>query len=75
MVTAKVVLSSKSKTGADGDQVYMSFTPDYQDGRNAEWAVATPSLALSMTVKAEVGARFEQGQSYTLTFEPSTADV
>lgn len=67
-VTAKVVCNSKSE-GTYGTS--LSFGPDYSDGRNAEWAAATPALSVSMTVKSEVGALFEQGSAYTLTFEPN----
>lgn len=69
-VTAKVKLANKSEL-QHGDQVGLSFAADYEDGRNAEWAAATPSLSLSMTVKAEVAEHFERGHAYTLTFEPS----
>lgn len=67
-VTAKVTCSAKQE---NGDQTSLSFVPDYADGRNKEWSLYTPSLSLSMTVKNEVAAHFEQGKPYTLTFEPS----
>ena len=76
MVTAKIVCSYKSMSG-EGDQrlAQLSFQPDYQDGRNAGWATATPSLSLSMTVKGAVADRFEQGGRYTLCFtEDEPAD-
>lgn len=69
MVTAKVVLQGKQSTGANGEEKYLSFVPDYADGRNREWARATPSLSLAMTVKNDVADRFEVGAGYTLTFE------
>lgn len=69
-VTAKVRLVSKS-ANAYGDGASLSFQPDYQDGRNKEWAEATPALGLSMTVKGSVADLFTQGQAYTLTFERS----
>lgn len=46
----------------------LRFFPDYDDGRNKEWAAATPALSLTMTVKPEVAERFEVGAHYTLTF-------
>ncbi len=72
MITAKIQCQSKLETG-DGDkrQTALTFVPDYTDGRNAEWALYTPGLALTMTVKGIVGDRFEQGKAYTLTFEES----
>lgn len=69
-VTAKVRIGSKIPQNEAGDMM-VSFYPDYQDGRNKAWAVATPSLSLNMVVKAEVAERFEQGSAYTLTFEES----
>lgn len=54
----------------DGKQVSLSFSPDYDDGRNKEWAKFTPALSLSMCVKAEVAnANFELNGCYVLTFE------
>lgn len=66
-ITAKVTCSWKAP-GESSTQVY--FAPDYADGRNAEWASATPSLSLQMTVKPEVGDLFTTGGKYTLTFTP-----
>ena len=65
-VTAKVVLQSKQEMYGG---IQLSFLPDYADGRNKEWAVATPNLSLSMTVKPEVAEMFETGSAYTLSFE------
>ncbi len=69
-VTAKVKLNVKSEHG-EGDDRYavLSFAPDYQDGRNAAWALATPHLHLEMTVRGDVGDLFQAGKSYTLTFD------
>lgn len=67
-ITAKVCVSSKS-VGENGTN--LSFYADYADGRNQAWAVATPNISLSMTVKNDVGELFEQGGRYTLTFTPS----
>jgi hypothetical protein len=67
-VTAKVVLNCKIQHYPDA--VGLSFVPDYQDGRNKEWASATPALSVSMTVKDAVAEHFTAGQAYTLTFAP-----
>lgn len=71
-VTAKVVLQSKTPyaTGTDYEVVKLDFVPDYADGRNTEWSVATPALSLSMSVKPEVADHFEPGSAFTLVFEP-----
>lgn len=68
-VTAKVKCSSKAPAWEGAAR--LSFEPDYQDGRNAEWAAATPHLSLSMTVVDSVAEHFEQGGKYTLTFTPT----
>lgn len=70
-VTAKVRVSSVQKPGGAGEgSSTVSFGPDYQDGRNKEWAVATPALSLTMTVKDEIAERhFPAGTAFTLTFE------
>lgn len=69
-VTAKVILHSKE--GAD--PVRLSFLPDYAQGCNAEWASATPSLNLSMTVRADVAELFEVSEAITLTFSRTAED-
>ena len=69
MVTAKVKCTAADEQ-PDG-QVAVTFAPDYQDGRNAEWAKYTPGLHLAMTVKEEVSGHFEVGRAYTLQFVPS----
>lgn len=76
-VTAKVRVNTKSASGEGANaQAYLSIGPDYNDGRNAEWAAATPALSLSMTVNGGVGDFFEQGAKYTLTFtRDEEADV
>ncbi len=73
--TAKVVLNSKLESGVgEHRQIQAVFSANYAGGKNAEWAVYTPSLQLAMTLKGEVGDRFEIGREYTLTFEESVAD-
>jgi hypothetical protein len=69
MVTAKVICQSKSVSGeGDSRQAILTFNPDYADGRNKEWAMATPHLSLSMTLKGDVADSFKQGSRYTLQF-------
>ena len=72
-VTAKVVVNTKEtrSEGTEYEQVYLGFGADYADGRNKDWAVATPSLTVAMTVKPEVAEHFQQGQTYTLVFRPN----
>lgn len=71
-VTAKVTCANKIEQGEGEDkQVQVSFTPDYNDGRNKEWSLYTPSLSLSMTLKGSVADRFTPGHHYTLTFTES----
>lgn len=68
--TAKIILNSKTESGV-GDQrgVILNFNADYKDGKNAEWAMWTPSLTVVMTVKGPVADKFVIGNSYTLTFD------
>ena len=69
-VTAKVVCRQKVETnlGEHQRQALVEFAPDYGDGRNAEWAAATPHLTLSMTVNGAAATEFEPDARYTLTF-------
>lgn len=67
-VTAKIKVTNMSSPV--GDQQTITFSPDYEDERNKEWAKFTPALSLSMTVKEEVAKNFHLGQAYTLTFSP-----
>lgn len=70
-ITAKVYCTYKEEDGEGGRRhARLSFSPDYQDGRNQEWAVFTPSLSLQMTVKGDVADHFAPGGRYTLTFTP-----
>lgn len=70
MMTAKVLLGSKIPFGQDEDEQYqLNFYPDYNEGRNAEWAKYTPAMTVVMMVKPEAAEGFTQGQAYTLTFE------
>jgi hypothetical protein len=72
MVTAKVKCTSKAESGeGDSRQAVVGFQPDYADGRNKEWAMATPHLSLSMTLNGQAADLFEQGKAYTLQFVES----
>ncbi len=73
MITAKIkcVMKVDENVGTEHAYSRLSFSPDYEDGRNAEWAAATPTLSLSMNLRGDVADRFESGKRYTLTFEPS----
>ena len=70
LCTAKIVCTAKTPAG-DG-QTRLGFSPDYLDGRNAEWAKYTPALGLTMTVLDQVATKIRQGQAVTLLF---TEDV
>jgi len=65
-VTAKVKCTSKKIWGSEGAS--FEFGVDYADGRNREWAQATPTLSVSISVKN--ADQFEVGKPYTLTFTP-----
>jgi hypothetical protein len=69
MITAKVKVSSKVYSG-EGDQrrAAVRFYADYADGRNKEWAAATPTLNLEMTLNGQAADLFEEGKAYTLQF-------
>lgn len=71
--TAKVEISSKQE-GDRVDPVAFVFQPDYGQGRNAEWAAATPALALSMSIKKELADKLRKGQRFTVTFTPEDED-
>lgn len=66
--TLKMRLTSKTLSGSgDYAQCGLQFTTDYADGRNKEWATATPIADIKFTVKDEIGQRFELGAAYTFT--------
>lgn len=64
-VTAKLKVAGKTQVGSDQTQV--SFQPDYQDDRNKDWAVATPALNLSMTMRTDIADLFTQGEALDMT--------
>lgn len=71
MVTAKFKVNRVSPM-AWATEVEM--TPDYAQGRNAEWAAATPAGMIRLTVANDkAAALFEEGAPYTVTFEREAA--
>jgi hypothetical protein len=68
-VTAKLIVTGKTPV-ADGQQA-LSFMPDYNDGRNKEWAKYTPALSLGMSVLESVADLFAVGQTLIMTLEDS----
>jgi len=69
MITARVHCASKIERGEGADrQAQIRFQPDYQDGRNAEWAAASPMLSLTMTLNGTAADLFEQDKRYELRF-------
>jgi hypothetical protein len=66
-VSAKIKVQSATPL-SDG-QVAVVIAPDYEEGRNAEWAKYTPGLSMQMTVKEEVAEVFQQGATATLLFQ------
>ena len=74
MITAKIVCHKKTETGVgEQRQIVAEFQAKYANGEN-EWAVYTPQLSLSMTLKGVVGDQFAVGKAYTLTFEEDSAE-
>ncbi len=75
MVTAKVKCTLKQSFG-EGDNQYtqVSFQPDYDDGRNAEWAYFTPSLSLTMNVNNQAAEHFQGDSAYILQFVPEGSE-
>lgn len=70
-VTAKIICQTKQESGEGDDRtVTTTFVPDYDDGRNKQWARWTPGLSLTMGLRGSVADQFEVGKAYTLTFTP-----
>jgi hypothetical protein len=66
-VTAKFKVNRLSEMGW-GTEV--ELTPDYAQGRNAEWATATPAGMIRLTITNEpAAAQFKEGQAFTVLFE------
>lgn len=56
------------------NQVQLQFVPDYEDGRNQEWAEFTPALTFSMTVLRNIADMFEVGEKVTFYAEATPAE-
>lgn len=59
MVTAKFKVSRVSPMG-DPEKPWaheLEATPDYSDGRNKEWATATPAGVLRLTITNELAVK------------------
>lgn len=66
-VTAKFKVSRRNEMEWATE---IELTPDYAQGRNSEWAAATPAGMIRLTVKNEVAAKqFKQDRPFTVTFE------
>lgn len=68
--TAKLKLGSKFPSSTS--TTALTFGPNYgAHGAevNKEWAEATPSLRLQMTVKNALAEQLELGDEFTVTFE------
>lgn len=69
-VTAKFkVQAITDNSGYQADEVLL--VPDYAQGRNKEWASATPSGTIRMYIGRDTAARqqFAIGKAFTVTFE------
>lgn len=73
-VSMRTRVQAKNELGFGNDNVQLAFVPDYEDGRNSEWAAATPSLTFSMTVTKEIADRFDVGEKITFYAEPTPAE-
>ena len=48
----------------------VTMTPDYGQGKNSEWATATPSGVIRMTISNPAALeQLKEGTSLTVTFE------
>jgi len=66
-VTAKFKVARKTDMGWAHE---VELTPDYAEGKNSEWAAATPAGMIRLTIKNELAAeQFTEGASYTVTFQ------
>jgi hypothetical protein len=64
--TAKVKVAAKTPSWDDNSN--LTFYADYADGKNAQWAAATPSMTVTMVVNNTVAETVEIGDAFTLTF-------
>lgn len=59
--------------GASYQANRVRLVPDYAQGRNKDWAAATPSGVFEMYIGQETEAikQFTVGQAFTVLFEPN----
>lgn len=51
----------------------IELVPDYAEGRNADWAAATPAGMIRLTIKNELAAeQFQAGDAYDIVFTKAT---
>jgi|HubBroStandDraft_3_1064219.scaffolds.fasta_scaffold476021_2 hypothetical protein len=70
-VTAKFKVQTVTpNVGYQANEVLL--VPDYAQGRNKEWASATPSGTIRMHIGQDTEAikQFTVGQAFTITFDP-----
>jgi hypothetical protein len=53
-----------------GEITAVVLGPDYQDGRNKEWAAATPSFSTTLSVQNHLAEDLEVGQEVEVTLVP-----
>jgi len=73
-VSMRTRVQAKNDLGFGTDNVQLQFVPDYEDGRNKEWASATPALTFSMTVIKDIAEMFEVGEKITFYAEATGDD-
>lgn len=66
-VTVKVLVARREE---EIGYTNIVFRPNYANGANKEWAMATPTLEYRMGVRPEVAALFPIGSKWTGTFTP-----
>lgn len=65
-VSAKFQVSRRSEMGWATE---VELTPDYAQGRNKDWAEATPAGMIRLTIKNDLAAeQFKQGQPVDVLF-------
>jgi len=69
-ITAKFKVQRVTDMGWDDGTREVELTPDYAQGRNADWAKYTPSGVIRMTVNNPAALeQLQQGQAFTVTFD------
>ena len=72
-VTAKFTVYTIVTTDyPNGTNVRVTLIPDYSDGKNAEWAAATPSGNITLDIdpsKTSAAELFKARKALTVTFD------